>query len=134
MKLFKFDEREKQEELVATAIYGMGFMITSFINAIIKSFISYEISALREFMTIIGVSIVFLAIYYASKTTLDWKKIKNVSVLFFVITGIETFTLIGNLIFEQFDLTMLILSLLSILPCLATAIVILYKNKKYKDE
>lgn len=134
MKLFKFDEREKQEELVATAIYGIGFMITSFINAIIKSFISYEISALREFMTIIGVSIVFLAIYYASKTTLDWKKIKNVSVLFFVITGIETFTLIGNLIFEQFDLTMLILSLLSILPCLATAIVILYKNKKYKDE
>lgn len=132
-KLFNFDEREKSEEILSLAVCFSTFFVLSFICAVISRFIQLEWDAMDQFFILLGLSFFSIVPLIFFRDNIDHAKFKDTMKLYLCASLLSLLTLVGDLIFEDFNIYTFLSSLIPLLSTSSILIAILIKQRKEEE-
>lgn len=132
-KLFNFDEREKSEEILSLAVCFSTFFVLSFICAVISRFIQLEWDAMDQFFILLGLSFFSIVPLIFFRDNIDHAKFKDTMKLYLCASLLSLMTLVGDLIFEDFNIYTFLSSLIPLLSTSSILIAILIKQRKEEE-
>lgn len=132
-KLFNFDEREKSEEILSLAVCFSTFFVLSFICAVISRFIQLEWDAMDQFFILLGLSFFSIVPLILFRDNIDHAKFKDTIKLYLCASLLSLLTLVGDLIFEDFNIYTFLSSLIPLLSTSSILIAILIKQRKEEE-